>query len=77
MESTDIFSDVLFCPLHGTLGFITIYQSINVKFFELSQCFTFRIIIWFYVILRVLSRIPILGIVFQVKRSMDTMLLNL
>ena len=24
---------------HGTLGFITRYQSINVKFFELPQCF--------------------------------------
>ena len=45
IESTDIFSDVLFRPLHGTLGFITIYQSINVKFFELPQCFIFRIIL--------------------------------
>ena len=31
VESTDIFPDVLFRPLHGTLCFITIYQSINVK----------------------------------------------
>ena len=37
--SLQTFSDVLFCPLHGTLGFITIYQSINVKFLELPQCF--------------------------------------
>ena len=29
-----------FHPLHGTLPFITIYQLINVKFFELPQCFT-------------------------------------
>ena len=35
--------DVLFRPLHGTHGFITIYQSNNVKFFELPVCFTFRI----------------------------------
>ena len=52
-----MFSDVLFRPLHGALGFITIYQSINVKFFELSSVFYFPIILrfyWgFYVILRV------------------------
>ena len=28
-------------------------KSINVEFFELPQCFTFRIILWFYAILRV------------------------
>ena len=43
IESTGIYSDVLFRPLHGTLGIITIFQSINVKFFELPQCFAFRI----------------------------------
>ena len=52
IESTDIFSDVLFGPLHGTLGLISIYQSINVKSFELPQCFTFQKSIWFYAILR-------------------------
>ena len=36
---------VLFRPLHGTLGFITIYLSLNVKFFKLPQCFTFRMIL--------------------------------
>ena len=44
------------CPLPPTAWytcFITIYQSINVKFFELPQCFTFRIILWFYAILHV------------------------
>ena len=71
IETTDIFADMLFCPLHGTLGFMTIYQSINVKFFELPQYFTFRII------LCVLSRIPTMVIVFQVKSMMDTRLLNL
>ena len=45
IESADIFFDVVFCPLHGTLGFITIYQSINADFFALPQCFTFRIIL--------------------------------
>ena len=49
--STDFFSSVLFRPLHGSLGFITIYQSANVKFFELPQCFTFQIILSFYDIL--------------------------
>ena len=48
-----MFSDILFRPLYGTLGFITIYQSINVKFFKLPQCCTFRIILRFYDILRV------------------------
>ena len=37
--------------LHGTLGFIKSYQS--VKFLEQLLCFTFRIILWFYAILRV------------------------
>ena len=40
-------------PMHGTLGFITIYQSINVKCFELPQCFTCMMILSFYAILRV------------------------
>ena len=40
-------------PLHGTLGFIKSYESVNVKFIEHPQCFTFRIILWFYAILRV------------------------
>ena len=52
-DSTDIFSDIPFHPVHGTLGFITIYQSINVKCFELPQCFTCMMILWFCAILRV------------------------
>ena len=67
-------SDVLFRPLHGTLGFITIYQSINFKFFEHPQCFTFMIILCFCGILRVFV---FYSIVFQVKSLMDTTLLNL
>ena len=39
--------------LHGTLDFIKGYQSVNVKFIEHPQCFTFRIILWFYAILRI------------------------
>ena len=50
IESTDTFSSVLFRPLHGTLGFMTIYQSINVKFFEPPQCFTFRMILLSYTV---------------------------
>ena len=38
-------------PLHSTLGFIKSYESVNVKFIEHPQCFTFRIILWFYAIL--------------------------
>ena len=53
IEYTDIFSDMFIRPLNGTLGFIKSYQSVNVKFIEHPQCFTFRIILWFYVILRV------------------------
>ena len=42
------------CSLQGTLGFIKSYQSVDVKFIEEHpQCFTFRIILWFHVILRV------------------------
>ena len=52
---TDIFSDVFIRPLHGTLGFIKSYLSGIVKFIEHPQCFTFRIILWFYAILRVLA----------------------
>ena len=44
-DYTDIFSDILFRPVHGTLGFITIYQSINVKCFEIPQCFTCMMIL--------------------------------
>ena len=40
-------------PLQGTLGFIKSYQSVNVKFIENPQCFTFQIILWFYAILLV------------------------
>ena len=47
-----IFS-VFIRPLHGTLGFIKSYQSMNGKFVEHPQCFTFLIILWFYAILRV------------------------
>ena len=32
---------MLFRPLLDALGFISIYQSINLKFFELPQCFPF------------------------------------
>ena len=42
---TDIYSDILFYPVHSTFGFITIYQSINVKSFEISQCFTCMMIL--------------------------------
>ena len=45
--------DVFIRPLHGTLRFIKSYQSVNVNFIEHPQCFTFRIILWFYAILRV------------------------
>ena len=38
-------------PLHSTLGFIKSYQSVNVKFIERPQCFTFQIIPWSYAIL--------------------------
>ena len=34
INGRDIFSDSLIRPLHGSLGFITIYQSINVMFFK-------------------------------------------
>ena len=44
---------MLFRPLHGTLGFIAIHQSINVKFFELFKCLTFGIIFSSYVVLDV------------------------
>ena len=40
-------------PLHGPFGFIKSYQSVNVRLIEYPQCFTFRIILWFYAILRV------------------------
>ena len=69
------FSDVLFRRLHGTLGSVTIHYSINVKFFELLQCFTFRIILKLFLVF--LSSIPIMVIVVQVKNLMDTRLLNL
>ena len=39
--------------IHGTLGFIKSYQSVNVKFVEHPQCFTFQIILWFYAIFHV------------------------
>ena len=39
--------------MHDTLGFITIYQSINAKCFEIPQCFTCMMILWFYAILHV------------------------
>ena len=53
IQSTDIFSDVFIRPLHGTLGFIKSFQSVNVKFIEHPQCFTFLVILWFYATLRV------------------------
>ena len=53
LDYTDIFSDILFRAVHGTLGFIAIYQSINVKCFEIPQCSTCMMILWFYAILRV------------------------
>ena len=53
IESTDIFSNVFIRPLHGTLCFIKTYQSVNDKFVEHPQYFTFRIILWFYAILLV------------------------
>ena len=40
-------------PLHSTLGSIKSYQLVNVKFIEQPQCLTFRIILWFYAVLRV------------------------
>ena len=53
IQSADLVSDVFIRPLHGTLGFIKSYQSVNVKFIEHPRCFTFRIILWFYAILHV------------------------
>ena len=38
IESTDIFYDVFIRPLHGTLGFMKSYQSVNVKFIEHPHC---------------------------------------
>ena len=64
---TDIFSNVLFRSLYGTLGFLTIHQSINVKFFELPEYFTFQIILRFMLCFVFLSCIPILVIVFKEK----------
>ena len=40
-DFTDICTDVSIHPLHGTLGFIKSYRSVNVKFIEHPQCFTF------------------------------------
>ena len=51
-ESAGIFYHVLFRPLYGTLSFITIYHAINAKFFELPQCFAFRVILRTSAILR-------------------------
>ena len=47
LESTNIYSQCALPPTarYTWLLFITIYQSINVKFFELAKCFTFRIIL--------------------------------
>ena len=71
IESTDIFSDVLFCPLHGTFGFLTIYKSINFKFFQLPQYLTFQIILCFIFIFIFCCScqdcIPILVIAFKYK----------
>ena len=52
-DYTEIFSDILFRPVHGILDFITIYQSISVKCFGIPQCFTCMMILWFYAILHV------------------------
>ena len=40
-------------PLHGTFGFVKSYKSVNVKFIEHPQCFTFRIILCFHAVLHV------------------------
>ena len=39
LKSSDIFPHVLFRPLHGTFGLITICQPINVRFFKLPLVF--------------------------------------
>ena len=39
--------------VQGALGFIKSNQSVNVRLIEHPQCFTFRIILWFYAILPV------------------------
>ena len=44
LQASFLMSSSAHCS-HDTLGFITIYQSIKVKFFELPQCFSFRIIL--------------------------------
>ena len=77
IESADIFSNVLFRPLQCIFGFITIYQSINIKFFELPQCFTVRIILRFYAILPVFVLYSHYGNSILCKRPNGTRLLNL
>ena len=60
-------------PLHGTLGFITIYQSVNVKFFELPHAvlLLFGLFFDFTLFFVFLSCIPIMLKVFQVESLMD------
>ena len=55
-ESTNFFPDLLFDPLQCVLGPATMCKSINVKLFELPQCFICKIIPECGASLRVLSR---------------------
>ena len=59
-----MFSDLLFLPLHSTLGFIIIYQSINLKFFELPQFLLFGYFFDFMLFFVFLYCIPIAFMVF-------------
>ena len=53
IESTDIFSHMLFRSLYGTHGLLTIYLSINVKFSSSFGVLLFGQLLLFYAILRV------------------------
>ena len=63
--------------LDGTLAFITIYYSINVKFFAFPQCFTLKMMPCFYTILRAFVLYSHYGNSTSSKNLMDTRLLNL
>ena len=63
--------------LHGTLGFIKSYQSVNVKVIEHPQCFTFQIILWFFAILHVFVLYSHYGYSISNESLMGTTLLNL
>ena len=60
---------------YGTIGFITIYQSINFTFFELRQCFTDNSLILCYSSCSCVV-FPTLVIVVKKKSIMNTRILN-